>query len=173
MRFPAKITSSCIWVAIPVDWVILHWYACGEDGRSLRRAMYGHVVTKFFRMGRLLHFLTHGAPLARFAHESFGINLSLKRGFHMIVRIVSNVPVVSKMFRRSGRSYGNAHQTIAKEPDDWDDLDRLNRIEFYPKDRDDHVTFEAIKWKRSQTTETIGTIEGYSRSHHFDSSNRE
>ena len=35
MRFPAKITSSCIWVAIPVDWVILHWYACGADGRSL------------------------------------------------------------------------------------------------------------------------------------------
>ena len=37
MRFPAKITSSCIWVAIPVDWVILHWYACGVDGRSLGR----------------------------------------------------------------------------------------------------------------------------------------
>ena len=37
MRFPAKITSSCIRVAIPVDWVILHWYACGADGRSLGR----------------------------------------------------------------------------------------------------------------------------------------
>ena len=34
MRFPAKISSSCIWVAIPVDWVILPWYACGADGRS-------------------------------------------------------------------------------------------------------------------------------------------
>ena len=33
MRFPVKITSSCIWVAIPVDWIILHWYACGADGR--------------------------------------------------------------------------------------------------------------------------------------------
>ena len=33
MRFPAKITSSCIWAAIPVDWVILHWYVCGADGR--------------------------------------------------------------------------------------------------------------------------------------------
>ena len=32
--------------------------------------MYGHVITKFFRMGRLLYFLTHGAPLARFARES-------------------------------------------------------------------------------------------------------
>ena len=30
-------TLSCIWVAIPVDWVILHWYACGADGRSLAR----------------------------------------------------------------------------------------------------------------------------------------
>ena len=35
VRFPAKISSSCIWVAIPVDWVILHCYACGADGRSL------------------------------------------------------------------------------------------------------------------------------------------
>ena len=25
--------------------------------------MYGHVITKFSRMGSLLHFLTHGAPL--------------------------------------------------------------------------------------------------------------
>ena len=35
--------------------------------------MYGHVITKFSRMGRLLHFLTHGAPLARFARESSAI----------------------------------------------------------------------------------------------------
>ena len=32
MRFPFKITSSCIWVAIPVDLVILHWHACDADG---------------------------------------------------------------------------------------------------------------------------------------------
>ena len=31
------------------------------DGRA-----YGHVITKFFRMGRLAHFLTHGAPLRAF-----------------------------------------------------------------------------------------------------------
>ena len=42
--------------------------------------------------------------------------------------------------------------------------------EFYPKDRDDSVNFEAITWKRSQRTETIGTIEGYPRNHHFYSS---
>ena len=47
------------------------------DGRSLGRAggraVYGHVITKFSGMGRLLHFLTHGAPLARFALESSAI----------------------------------------------------------------------------------------------------
>ena len=61
-RFPAKITASCIWVAIPVDWAVLQWYACGADGRTVGRA-YGHVITKFYRRGRLLHFLTDGAPL--------------------------------------------------------------------------------------------------------------
>ena len=30
-------TLSCIWVAIPVDWVILHWCASSEDGRSVGR----------------------------------------------------------------------------------------------------------------------------------------
>ena len=33
MLFPAKITSSCIWVTVPVDWGLLHWYARGADGR--------------------------------------------------------------------------------------------------------------------------------------------
>ena len=50
--FPNK-TLSCIWVAIPVDWIILYWYACGADGRSV----YGHVITKFSRMGSLPLFL--------------------------------------------------------------------------------------------------------------------
>ena len=34
------------------------------DGLSGGRSVYGHVITKFSRMGRLLHFLTHGALLA-------------------------------------------------------------------------------------------------------------
>ena len=38
-------TLSCIWVAIPVDWVILHWYACGADGRSLARWLARCTVT--------------------------------------------------------------------------------------------------------------------------------
>ena len=80
MRIPTKITLNCIWVAIPVDWVIWHWYAWVADGRSLGRAggraVYGHVITKFSRMGWLLHFLTHGAPLARFARQSSAITAS-------------------------------------------------------------------------------------------------
>ena len=80
------------------------------------------------------------------------------------------------MFRQSGRSYGNATQTIANNLDDSDGLDRLDRVEFYLDDlddRDDHVNFEGIIWKCSQMTETIGTIESYPRCHHFYSSNRE
>ena len=40
--------------------------------------MYGHVITNFCRMDRLLYFLTHGAPLARFARESFAIIETLR-----------------------------------------------------------------------------------------------
>ena len=44
------------------------------DGLSDGRSVYGHVITKFSRMSRLLHFLTHGAPLARFASETSAIS---------------------------------------------------------------------------------------------------
>ena len=40
-------------------------------------SVYGHVITKFSRMGRLLHFLTHGALLARFVHESSATNTAV------------------------------------------------------------------------------------------------
>ena len=63
MRFPAKITSSCIWVAILlIELFYLGMPVVRTDGRAGGRA-YGHVITKFSRMGRLLHFLTHGATL--------------------------------------------------------------------------------------------------------------
>ena len=42
--------------------------------RTIARSVYGHVIAKFSRMGRLLHFLTHGALLARFAREISAIN---------------------------------------------------------------------------------------------------
>ena len=45
---------------------ILRWYACGAEGRSGGRLVYGHVIAKFSRMGSLPHFLTHGAPLSIF-----------------------------------------------------------------------------------------------------------
>ena len=38
------------------------------------RSVYGHVIIKFSRMGRLLHFLTHSALLAGFARQSSAIN---------------------------------------------------------------------------------------------------
>ena len=59
MRLPTKITSSCIWVAIPVDWVILHWCACGADGRSFGRC----TVTWLPNFLGWIDFLTHGALL--------------------------------------------------------------------------------------------------------------
>ena len=40
------------------------------NGLSGGQSVHGHVINKFFRMGRLLHFPTHGAPLARFVRES-------------------------------------------------------------------------------------------------------
>ena len=47
----------------------------------------------------------------------------------------------------------------------WKELSSIRKI--------GTIMFEAIIWKRSQTTETIGMIEGNPRSHHFVSSNRE
>ena len=34
---------------------------------------YGHITSKFSRMAESLHFLTHGASLARYARESAAI----------------------------------------------------------------------------------------------------
>ena len=45
-----------------------------------------------------------------------------------------------------GRSYGKATRSIANDPDDWEDLDRLERIELYADDRDNRVNFEAIQY---------------------------
>ena len=49
------------------------------DGLSGGRSVYGHVITKFSRMGRLLHFLTYGAPLRardlrRYTWRTSGLN---------------------------------------------------------------------------------------------------
>ena len=76
MRFPVKITSSYIWVAIPVEWVILHWYACGADGRC--------TVTwlpNFLRWVVYHIFLPIVLRCASLARESSHINGWLKRFF--------------------------------------------------------------------------------------------
>ena len=79
---------------------------------------------------------------------------------------LSQVPQI--MFRRSGQSYENATQTIANDLDDWENLYRSLeiRVELYADDWEDHVNFEVI-WKCSKMTETIRTIKGYPRIHHY------
>ena len=53
MQFPSKITSSCIWVAIPVDWVIyIGMPVVRTDGGP---SVYGHVITKFPGMCRFTY----------------------------------------------------------------------------------------------------------------------
>ena len=94
----------------------------------------------------------------------------LKPGFHMIVWVVPIVPVVSKNVQTIWTILWKRYPDDRKRPGRLRRPRSLDRVEFYP---DDRVNFEAIIWKRSQTTETIGTIEGYPRSHHFYSSNRE
>ena len=35
---------------------------------------YGHVIIKFFRMGRLLHFFTYGAPMRKLRAQELRYN---------------------------------------------------------------------------------------------------
>ena len=67
--FPSKITSSCIWVAIPVNWVIyIGMPVVRTDARSSGRAgVKGHKITKISGMGRWPDFLTVMLLCARFA----------------------------------------------------------------------------------------------------------
>ena len=68
-RWLSYFTLVCLW--------------CGRTvSRAGGRSVYGHVITKFSRMGRLLHFLTHDAPLGRFARESSAIIYSKTKSFY-------------------------------------------------------------------------------------------
>ena len=60
------------------------------DGRA-----YGHVITKFSWMGSLPHFLTHGAPQARFARQSSAIKYS---GLHLFV--CKSIDFRSSLFKK-------------------------------------------------------------------------
>ena len=69
MRFPAKIISSCIWVAIPVELFYIGMTVVRTDGQwsavGGRRSVYGHVITKFSEMGRFTYpWCSAGARLA-------------------------------------------------------------------------------------------------------------
>ena len=70
--FPNK-TLSCISVAIPVDWIILHRYTCGADGLSGGRLV-GRCTVMWLPnfLGWVVYhtFLPTVLRRARFAHES-------------------------------------------------------------------------------------------------------
>ena len=56
------------WVAFGLPYLLIELFYIGmpvvrTDGLSGGRSVYGHVITKFSRMGSLPHFFTHGAPL--------------------------------------------------------------------------------------------------------------
>ena len=88
-----------------LSWVILHWYACGADGRSLARSVYGHVITKFSRRGRLPRFLSYGAPKCRAwssANTSKGITFNPKN-FHREEPFHLNSPRDFRVFHINGR----------------------------------------------------------------------
>ena len=58
--FPPK-TPQVAWSVIPVNWIILRWYACGADGRSNVRSC----DTKISRMDILPSFVRYGAMRTR------------------------------------------------------------------------------------------------------------
>ena len=100
MQFPAKITSSCIWVAIPVDWVILHWYACGAE----RQAADGW-VPHFLRYWAILERASSCANNANvdrtelFPNELSALN-NLDFWIHWLIAIVSLKPTGVGMWKR-------------------------------------------------------------------------
>ena len=56
------------WVAFGLPYLLIELFYIGmpvvrTDGRAGGQSVYGHVITKFSRMGSLPHFFTHGAPL--------------------------------------------------------------------------------------------------------------
>ena len=98
MRLPVKITSSCIWVFIPVDWTILHWYACGTDGRSCTVTWLPNFL------GWVVYYIFSPLVLrcARFARDSSAIIL----GTEMIIFYLVIYPsFISKLATLGDRSF--------------------------------------------------------------------
>ena len=77
--------------------------------RSVGRSVYSHVITKFSRMGRLLHFLTHVAPLARFVRESSAITYYLPFSEqHSFYCAVNRVNISHEKFTQVNRTASTA-----------------------------------------------------------------
>ena len=58
------------------------------DGRSLARSVYGPMITKFSRMGRLPHFVSYGAPPTRSPSRPAYVELRYKHIFALSVNMV-------------------------------------------------------------------------------------
>ena len=62
------------------------------------------------------------------------INCVIKPGFHIIVQIIPIAPVISNNFRVIRPVVQKHYLDHCKGAISLDDLDRLDRIEFYPDD---------------------------------------
>ena len=67
------------WVAFGLPCLLIELFYIGmpvvrTDGRAGGWSVYGHVITKFSRMGSLPPFFTHGAPLRAFREREFRYN---------------------------------------------------------------------------------------------------
>ena len=61
------------WVAFGLPYLLIELFYIGMLPvlRTDSRSVYGHVITKFSRMGRLRHFLSYGAPPTRGASRRY------------------------------------------------------------------------------------------------------
>ena len=67
------------WVALVLPYLLTELFYIGmpvvpTDGWAVGRSLYGHVITKFSRMGSLPHFLPMVLHCARFARDSSAIS---------------------------------------------------------------------------------------------------
>ena len=114
MRFPAKITENCNWVAIPVGWVILHWNACGTDGRSV-----GCTVTWLPKLLDRVDYQIFLHIVLRFARFPRGAPLLGKPSWNVIFLLTEplvptgHVPIVFGNFWATFCTYSNLEQFFA------------------------------------------------------------
>ena len=71
------------------------------DGRSGGRSVYGHVITKFSWMGRLLYFLTHGALMGALRAQELRYQTACSKEYHSTYKIINRADL-----ERSNRLVG-------------------------------------------------------------------